>query len=66
MKGKVRIVVGVMTREQDSDSTLPSEGKEKEMEISSPRRVRGGTDILSLSVVLLPMDIGIVRYCINT
>ena len=32
-KGKVRIVVGVMTREQDSDSTLPSEGKEREMEV---------------------------------
>ena len=28
-KGKVRIIAGVMTREQDSDSTLPPEGEER-------------------------------------
>ena len=34
-KGKVRIIAGIMTREQDSDSTLPPEGKEREMGILS-------------------------------
>ena len=37
-----------MTREQDNDSTLPSEGKEREMEILSPHRTGEGTKILSL------------------
>ena len=37
-KGKVRIIAGVMTREQDSDSTLSPEGREREMEILSPHR----------------------------
>ena len=46
-KGKVRIIVGVMTREQVSDSTLPSEGKEREMEVLSPCRIGEGTNILS-------------------
>ena len=36
-KGKVRIIAGVMTREQDSDSTLSPEGREREMRVSSPR-----------------------------
>ena len=47
-KGKVRIVAGIMTREQDSDSTLPSEGKEREMEVLSPHRIGEGTNTLSL------------------
>ena len=37
-KGKVRIIASVMTREQDSDSTLPSEGREREVEVLSPHR----------------------------
>ena len=36
-RGKVKIVAGVMTREQDSDSTLPSE--RREVEIVSPHRI---------------------------
>ena len=47
-KGKVRIVAGVMTREQDSDSTLPPEGKEREMEVLSLHRIGEGTNTLSL------------------
>ena len=39
-KGRVKIVAGVMTREQDSDSTLLSKGKGKEGEMLSPRRMR--------------------------
>ena len=46
-KGKVRIIAGVMTREQDSDSTLSPEGKEREMEILSPHRTREGRNTLS-------------------
>ena len=46
-KGKVRIVAGVMTREQDSDSTLSPEGKEGEVRVLSPRRMR--EDITTLS-----------------
>ena len=37
-RGKVKIVAGVMTREQDSDSTLPPEGERREIEILSPHR----------------------------
>ena len=40
-KGRVKIVAGVMTREQDSDSTLLSEGKGREGEMLSPRRIGG-------------------------
>ena len=46
-KGKVRIIAGVMTREQDSDSTLPPEGREREMEILSPHRTGERKNILS-------------------
>ena len=34
-KGKVRIVAGIMTREQDSDSTLPPEEGERKIETPS-------------------------------
>ena len=40
-KGRVKIVAGVMTREQDSDSTLLSEGRGREGEMLSPRRMGG-------------------------
>ena len=36
-----------MTREQDSDSTLPPEGREREMEILSPYRMGERKNILS-------------------
>ena len=35
-KGKVKIVAGIMTREQESDSTLSNEKEEGEVEIPSP------------------------------
>ena len=37
-RGKVKIVAGVMTREQDSDSTLQPEKEERGMETPSPHR----------------------------
>ena len=37
-KGKVKIVAGVITREQDSDSTLPPEGERRGIETLSPHR----------------------------
>ena len=40
-RGRVKIIAGVMTREQDSDSTLPSEGRERGEEILSPHRIGG-------------------------
>ena len=46
-KGKVRIIAGVMTREQDSDSTLPPEGEKRRIGVSSPCRMGGGMNILS-------------------
>ena len=46
-KGKVRIIAGVMMREQDSDSTLPPEGEERRIGVSSPRRMGEGMNILS-------------------
>ena len=46
-KGKVRIIAGVMTREQDSDSTLPPEGKEREMGVLSPHRMGERMNTLS-------------------
>ena len=36
-----------MTREQDSDSTLPSEGREREVEVLSPHRMGEKKTILS-------------------
>ena len=38
-KGRVKIVAGVMTREQESDSTLLSEERGREREILSPQQV---------------------------
>ena len=40
-RGKVKIIAGVMTREQDSDSTLLPKGREREVEILSPCRIGG-------------------------
>ena len=40
-KGKVKIVAGIMTREQESDSTLSPEKEEGGVEIPSPRRFDG-------------------------
>ena len=47
-KGKVRIIAGVMTKEQDSDSTLPTKGKERDMGVLSPRGMGEGMNTLSL------------------
>ena len=52
-KGKVRIVAGVITRKQDSDSTLPPEGKERGMEVLSPHRMREGVNPLHLSSTVM-------------
>ena len=43
-RGKVKIVAGIMRREQESDSTLPPEKEERGMETPSPCRLgeRGG------------------------
>ena len=40
-RGKVKIVAGIMTREQESDSTLSPEKEEGEVETSSPQRLQG-------------------------
>ena len=37
-RGRVKIVAGVMTREQDSDSTIPPEGEKGGIRILSPRK----------------------------
>ena len=41
-KGKVKIVAGIMTREQESDSTLSPERGEGEVKTPSPQRSDGG------------------------
>ena len=41
-RGKVKIVAGIMTREQESDSTLSPEKEEGEIETPSPQRLEGG------------------------
>ena len=46
-KGKVRIIAGVMTWEQDSDSTLLPEGEERRIRVSSPHRMGEEMSILS-------------------
>ena len=38
-KGKVRIIAGIMTREQESDSTLPHEKEERDISTGSPWRI---------------------------
>ena len=40
-RGKVKIVAGIMMREQESDSTLPPEKEEGGVEIPSPQRLEG-------------------------
>ena len=40
-RGKVKIVAGIMTREQESDSTLSSEREEGGIETPSPQRAEG-------------------------
>ena len=74
---KVRIIASVMTREQDSDSTLPPEGEERKMGV--PSRCRPGEGMVNrlynpqcplkkwfaLFVELPPMDIEIAQYCIS-
>ena len=40
-RGKVKIVAGIMTREQESDSTLSPEKEEGEVEVPSPQRSGG-------------------------
>ena len=37
-KGKVKIIAGVMTKEQDSDSTLSPEGRGQRLETPPPRQ----------------------------
>ena len=39
--GKVKIVAGIMTREQESDSTLSPEKEEGGLETPSPQRPEG-------------------------
>ena len=46
-RGKVKIVAGVMTREQDSDSTLPPKGEGRGMDTPSPSQPGEGRDVLS-------------------
>ena len=45
-KGKVKIISGVMTREQDSDSTSPPEGEKRGLEIPSPHQSGERGDML--------------------
>ena len=40
-RGKVKIVAGIMTREQESDSTLSPEKEERGIETHSPQRLEG-------------------------
>ena len=40
-RGKVKIVAGIMTREQESDSTLSPEKEEGGVETPSPQRLEG-------------------------
>ena len=47
-KGRVKIVAGVMTREQESDSTLLSEERGREGEMLSPQRMRGQENLEGL------------------
>ena len=47
-RGKVRIVAGIMTREQESDSTLPLEKEERGMGTSLPYRLEERENNLNL------------------
>ena len=47
-KGRVKIVAGVMTREQESDSTLLSEERGREGEMLSPQQVGGQANLEGL------------------
>ena len=44
-KGKVRIIAGVMTREQDSDSTLSPRGRGQKVEMSPPQQTNRWKDM---------------------
>ena len=48
-KGKVRIVAGVMTREQDSDSTSSPGGRGQRIEMPPPQQPNKWGDIRDLS-----------------
>ena len=68
-RGKVKIVAGVMTREQDSDSTIPPEGEKRGIRILSPRgpEEKGGTlhpliDKPVLGMVSSPQEI-VCSFC---
>ena len=54
-KGRVKIIAGVMTREQDSDSTLLSEGRGRDGEMLSPRRVGGRENLYSSEISRQPV-----------
>ena len=47
-KERVKIVAGIMTREQDSDSTLLSEERGREGEMLSPRKMGGPENLVDL------------------
>ena len=76
-RGKVKIVAGIMTREQESDSTLSPEKEEGGVGTQSPRKVDGRREYqcplhggyLPQSVTtpegVIPMIIEIVQQCIN-
>ena len=49
-KGRVKILAGVVTREQDSDSTLPPEEGGRKEEIPSPSQQEGMVRFLSLQL----------------
>ena len=46
-KGKVRIIAGIMTREQESDSTLPPKKEERDMSTGSPWKFGRGKNKLN-------------------
>ena len=53
-KGRVKIIAGVMMRKQDSDSTLPSEGRGREKEMLSPCRIGGQENLRGLYSTGIP------------
>ena len=55
-KGRVKIVAGIMTREQDSDSTLLSEERRREGEILSPRRMQEQENLMDLHSGEVPRE----------
>ena len=55
-KGRVKIVAGIMTREQDSDSTLLSEERRREGEILSPQRMQEQENLMDLHSREVPRE----------